>query len=101
MNQTVIIYSLLFIMTVSIAIGVYFAVHMIGVLLVRVFGNGYNLFGRKCHIPKVPELRLSAEFADFVETHSFWETNLDGVLKDIDEGELYAIFWNEARQRAA
>lgn len=88
-------------MTLGIAVGAYLVVHLLGVYLLRASGVGQDLFGRFRNVPDLPEPRLGNEFTAFVETHSFWDTEDDETLDDVNEFELQAVFWNERRRRTA
>ncbi|WP_420435951.1 hypothetical protein [Candidatus Poriferisocius sp.] len=88
-------------MTIGIALGAYLVVHLLGAYLLRASGVGRDLFGRFRNVPDLPEPKPLAEYTTFVETHSFWETEEEAGLKDIDDTELQAVFWNERRRRSA
>ena len=88
-------------MTLGIAVGAYLVVHLLGAYLLRASGVGQDLFGRFRNVPDLPEPTHLSEFTAFVESHSFWETEEDDALDNIDEFELQAVFWNERRRRTA
>ena len=88
-------------MTLGIAVGAYLVVHLLGAYLLRASGVAQDLFGRFRNVPDLPEPRQLSEFATFVETHSFWDTEDDEALANVDEFELQAVFWNERRRKSA
>ena len=88
-------------MTLGIAVGAYLVVHLLGAYLLRASGVSTDLFGRFRNVPDLPEPKQLSEFTAFVETHSFWDTEDDEVLDNVDEFELQAVFWNERRRRSA
>ena len=88
-------------MTLGIAVGAYLVVHLLGAYLLRASGVGQDLFGRFRNVPDLPEPKQLSEFTAFVESHSFWDTEGDEALDDIDEFELQAAFWNERKRRTA
>jgi len=95
------IYSAPHSMTLGIALGAYLVVHLLGAYLLRASGVGQDLFGRFRNVPDLPEPRQLSEYTAFVESHSFWETEDDEALDDIDEFEIEAVFWSRRRRRIA
>ena len=88
-------------MTLGIALGAYLVVHLLGAYLLRASGVGQDLFGRFRNVPDLPEPRQLSEYTAFVESHSFWESEDDEALDDIDEFEIEAVFWSRRRRRIA
>ncbi|MDE0117239.1 MAG: hypothetical protein OXT07_11535 [bacterium] len=88
-------------MTLGILVGAYLVVHLLGAYLLRASGVAQDLFGRFRNVPDLPEPRQLSEYADFVETHSFWDAEGEEAREAIDELELQAVFWNERRRHTA
>ncbi len=88
-------------MTLGIALGAYLVVHLLGAYLMRASGVGQDLFGRFRNVPDLPEPRQLAEYTAFVESHSFWDTEGEVVLHEVDEFEIEAVFWSRRRRRIA
>ncbi|WP_419926929.1 hypothetical protein [Candidatus Poriferisocius sp.] len=88
-------------MTLGIALGAYLVVHLLGAYLLRASGVGQDLFGRFRNVPDLPDPRQLAEYPAFVESHSFWDTEGDVILNEVDEFEIEEVFWSRRRRKTA
>ena len=86
-------------MTVAVAVGVYVAVHAIGLYLLRASGTWRVLFARVLNLSpdKTPD-PLQAAPRGWIENHAFWDLPSPESVSSADDEQ---VFWGGRKRNVS